>query len=88
MKDNIDTSDSEFFHFGILPNICIHTPIEDEYSKNYIPRERCDCGCSEWIESTMKIIENSMGYEFPPKDVHRCTKCNEVRLADHKGYKE
>jgi hypothetical protein len=81
------TDKSEFFHFGILPQVCIHSLDEDEYSKMYIPQEKCDCGCSDWIESTMKIIEDRIGYNFH-KRVHRCKECNEVRIANHIGYKE
>jgi len=77
--------ESAFYQFGLLPEVCIHSPIEDQYSKSYIPRKTCECGCNEWIDSTMKIIEDSMGYEFPKKDVHRCKKCNNVRMADHIG---
>ncbi len=84
----MDISNSEFYHFGILPQICIHSIIEDEYSKMYIAREICDCGCKEWIEGTMKILEDSFGYEFPKKEVHRCKECNEVRMSDHIGYKD
>jgi len=83
----MDTSKSEFFHFGILPEVCIHSLDEDEYSKMYIPREKCDCGNDKWIDSTMKIVKDFMGYEFPKKLVHRCSHCNEVRLADHIGKK-
>lgn len=57
--------------------------VEDEYSKMYIPREKCECGCSEWIEGKMNIVEPVNGYQFPQKDVNRCKKCNEVRMADH-----
>ena len=81
----MDTSKSEFFHFGILPSVCIHSLDEDQYSKMYIPQEKCDCGSNVWIESTMKIIENSFGYEFPKKRVHRCKECNQVRIAYHIG---
>jgi hypothetical protein len=84
----MDTNNSAFYHFGILPAICIHTLDEDEYSKMYIVKEICECGCKEWIESTMKIVEDSMGYEFPAKRVHRCKNCNQVRLANHIGNKE
>jgi len=76
---------SEFFHFGTLPQVSIHSTIEDGYSKMYVPREKCDCGCNEWIDGKMKIVEDSFGYEFPKKDVHRCKECNEVRMADHVG---
>ena len=79
----MDTGNSAFFHFGILPSISIHSPIEDQYSKMYIPREKCDCGCSEWIEGKMDIIKPSMGLSWPKKNVHRCKDCNEVRMADH-----
>jgi len=80
----MDTSKSEFYHFGILPEICIHSLDEDQYSKMYIPHEKCEsCGCLEWIESTMKIIKSSYGLEFPKKRVHRCKKCNEVRMSHH-----
>ncbi len=81
----MDTSKSDFFHFGTLPNVCIHSLDEDEFSKMYIPQDRCNCGGNEWIDSTMKIIEDFMGYEFPKKRVHRCKACNEVRIAHHIG---
>ena len=86
MKEHIDNS--AFYHFGILPSISIHSLDEDLYSPMYIPREICDCGCKEWKESTMKIIEDFQGYEYPKKRVHRCVQCNEVRIADHRGPKE
>lgn len=76
---------SEFYHFGILPQVCIHSIIKDKYSKMYIPRERCDCGCSEWKESKMKMFKNE---NIPEKDVHRCIECNKVRMADHIGLKD
>lgn len=81
------TDKSEFYHFGILPHVCIHSPIEDQYTKMYKPRDECDCGSSDWIDGTMKIIEDSMGYVFPLKNVHRCEKCKQVRMADHIGSK-
>lgn len=81
-------NESAFYHFGILPSVCIHSPIEDQYSSMYIPREKCKCGCSEWVEGEMKIVEDSMGYEFPKKNVHRCKDCNDVRMADHIGVKD
>lgn len=84
----MDTNKSEFFHFGILPQECIHSVDEDKYSKMYIPQEKCDCGCSDWVESSMKIFKDSMGYEFPKKRIHRCKECNEVRMAQHVGYKD
>jgi len=84
----MDTSKSAFVHFGILPSVSIYSPIEDEYSKMYTPREKCDCGNNQWIDSTMKIIQDSLGYEFPKKRVHRCSKCNKVRTADHIGIKD
>lgn len=80
--------DSEFFYFGILPQQCIHSLIEDEYSKMYIPQQKCECGCGEWVNSTMKMFEDINGYEFPKKYVHRCANCNEVRMADHIGVKD
>lgn len=83
MKDIFDKS--EFYHFGILPQICIHALKEDEYSKMYIPRKTCDCGHKEWIESEMDIIKPIPGINYPKKAVHRCKKCNEVRLSDHIG---
>ncbi len=83
----MDTSKSEFYHFGIIPDICIHSLDEDQYSKMYSPQEKCDCACLEWIESTMKIIKSSSGLEFPKKRVHRCKNCNEVRMATHIGIK-
>ncbi len=76
--------ESEFFKYGKLPNVCIHSLSEDQYSKHYIPQERCDCGCEEWIEGKMKIIEDMGDYVYPLKDVHRCKECNEVRVAYRK----
>ena len=73
---------SEFYHFGILPQICIHSLMEDEYSKMYTPREKCSCGYAEWLEGKMYIVKSANGYKFPQKDVHRCKNCNEVRMAD------
>ncbi len=81
------TKNSEFYHFGILPEICIHSIVEDEYSKMYIPREKCDCGGTEWIEGKMDIVKPINGYRFPQKEVHRCKICNEVRVSDHIGLK-
>lgn len=78
------TDKSEFYHFGLLPQVCIHSPIEDQYSKMYTPRQACDCGCAEWIDGKMDIIV-PVGFKFPQKDVHRCKQCNEVRMADHIG---
>lgn len=78
----MDTSKSEFFHFGILPRVCIHSPIEDQYSKMYLPREKCECGSSQWIDGEINITN---GLEFPRKQVHRCKECDEVRMADHIG---
>lgn len=75
---------SEFLHFGILPQVCIHSPIEDEYSKMYIAQETCECGSSTWIESTM-ILGHFPDGEAVEKDVHRCDSCNEVRMAKHIG---
>ena len=69
----------QFFHFGRLPQICIHSLIEDEYSKMYIAKEKCECGNSEWIESEIQMFKNIDS----PKKVHRCSKCNSVRMADH-----
>ncbi len=85
MSNEWNIDNSEFLHFGILPRICIHSLFEDQYSKMYIPRDTCKCGCAEWIESTMDIVKPVNGYEFPKKDVHRCKACHEVRMADHIG---
>ncbi len=79
---------SEFYHFGILPSVCIHSLIEDEYSKMYIPRQSCECSCEIWIDGKMDIVKPINGYTFPKKDVHRCADCNEVRMADHIGVKD
>jgi hypothetical protein len=75
---------SEFFHFGILPGVCVHTPERDQYSAMYKAREKCDCGASEWLESTMILGHCADGTPVY-KDVHRCKSCNEVRMADHIG---
>lgn len=71
---------SEFYHFDVIPQVCIHSLVEDEYSKMYVPREVCECGCTEWVEGTMQMFIG-----LPLKDVHRCKACNEVRMADHIG---
>lgn len=81
----MNPGNSEFYHFGILPSVCIHSIIEDEYSKMYIPREKCACGGDEWIAGKMNIIKPIVGLNYPKKDIHRCKQCNEVRLADHIG---
>lgn len=83
----MNSSASAFYEFGLLPEICIHSPIEDQYSKSYIPRETCDCGCKEWIDAEMDIIQPMEGFTFPKKKIHCCKNCNEVRLADHIGIK-
>lgn len=82
----MDTSKSEFYHFGILPQVCIHSANEDKYSKMYTPREKCDCGHDEWIEEGCTMILGHYPDRTPMyKDVHRCKKCNEVRMSDHIG---
>lgn len=86
MKDAMDNS--EFYHFGILPQLTIHSPVEDSYSHMYIPRDKCDCGCGEWKDGEMELIYPIAGVSFPKKHVHRCANCNDVRMADHKGMKE
>lgn len=84
----MDTNSSEFFHFGILPSVCIHSPQTDQYSHMYKPREECGCGSNEWTEEgcTMELGT----YLGTPiyKDVHRCKACKEVRVADHIGVLE
>lgn len=84
MKEHIDKS--AFYYFGLLPEVCIHSPLQDQYSKSYIPRVKCDCGCTEWIEQGCTM---AMGY-YPDKtpmcrNVHRCKECHGVRMADHIG---
>jgi len=83
----MDTSNSEFYHFGILPQLCIHSPMEDEYSKMYIAREKCDCGSSNWLENCTMILGHYPDGTAIYKDVHRCSECFEVRVADHIGLK-
>ena len=82
MKEEVKKS--EFYHFGILPQVCIHSIVEDEYSAMYIPQDKCDCGCNEWIDSTMFLAKIS-GIPCLEKEVHRCKDCNKVRIATHKG---
>ncbi len=81
--DTFDISNSKFYHLGILPQICIHNPIDGEYSKMYLARKKCDCGNEEWRESFMDVIQPTDGYAWEKKRVHRCTKCNEIRMADY-----
>lgn len=78
---------SEFYHFGLLPRVCIHTLDIDEYSHMYIPQEVCSCGSKDWIDSKMALSQMN-GIPFMFKDVHRCKKCNEVRMANHIGKEE
>lgn len=86
---NIERNNSEFYHFGILPQLCIHSPFKDQYSQMYIPREKCDCGCNEWIEEGCTMILGHYPDGTPVyKDVHRCKKCYEIRIADHIGIKD
>jgi len=81
-------NNSEFLYFGILPSMCIHSVIEDEYSKMYIARKSCDCGCEEWLQDGCTMILGNYPDGTPVyKDVHRCKKCKEVRMADHIGSK-
>ncbi len=82
MQNDIDKS--AFYHFGILPQIYIHSPKEDQYSKSYIARVKCDCGCTEWLEDGCTMILGHY-YDGTPiyKDVHRCKQCKEVRMAHH-----
>lgn len=77
-------SESAFLNFGLLPEVCIHSIEEDQYSKLYIPRKKCDCGSNEWIEEgcTMVLAHYPDGTPIY-KDVHRCKNCFEVRMADH-----
>ena len=84
----MDTSNSEFFHFGILPRECVHTPEEDDYSKMYKPQEICECGCKDWIERgcTMILAHYIDGTPIY-KDVHRCSNCFTVRMSRHIGKK-
>lgn len=80
------TNNSEFYHFDILPQLTIHTVIPDDYSPMYKPRERCDCGCDEWLEEGCTMILGHYPDGTPVyKDVHRCKTCYEVRMADHIG---
>jgi hypothetical protein len=86
MKDAMDNS--EFYHFGVLPQLTIHSPIVDQYSHMYIPRDSCDCGCSEWKDGELDLIQPIRGFTLPKKQVHRCVNCSNLRMADHKGRKE
>ena len=74
-----EMENSAFYQFGLLPEICIHSLDEDQYSPMYIPREKCDNGHSDWIESTIQMFSNFDS----PKRVHRCKICNDVRMSDH-----
>ncbi len=77
---------SALYQFGLLPEICIHTPKEDEYSKMYNPQKQCDCGCKEWIEEGCTMILGHYNDGTPMyKDVHRCKNCFKVRIATHIG---
>ncbi len=90
MNDNINEykNKSEFYHFGLLPEICIHSLDEDEYSKMYTPNETCEaCGGKEWIESTMRILDLPEKL-YPAKRVQKCKDCESVRIAHHIGIKD
>jgi hypothetical protein len=80
-------NNSAFAHFGLLPRVCIHQPEKDEYSHMYKAREVCDCGCNKWIDGKMALAQ-IMDVQCMFKNVHRCKKCNEVRVADHIGKEE
>jgi len=81
-------NDSAFYAFGLLPEICTHTPKEDHYSKMYVPDSECVCGCREWITSGCTMVLGHYNDGTPCyKDVHRCKECKEVRMATHIGIK-
>lgn len=85
----MNVNDSEFFHFGILPAMCIHSVEADEYSKMYKPIPRCDCGCTEWLEEGCTMVLGHYPDGTPVyKDVHRCKNCFEVRTANHIGVQD
>lgn len=86
MKEIINKS--EFYHFGILPQKCIHSPIRDQYSDSYNPDVTCKCGSSDWMqEGCTMILGHYLDGTPMYKDVHRCKSCFEVRMATHKGIK-
>ncbi len=87
MNDYINKS--EFFHFGILPGVCIHSPINDVFSKMYVPREKCENGHSDWLTEGC-IMKIGHWQDSTPiyKEVHRCKICNDVRISDHIGVKD
>lgn len=72
---------SDFYKSGKLPKVCIHSLVEDKYSEFYEAVKKCECGGEEWVESEMEILKPSMGHVFPTKPVHRCKKCDTVRMA-------
>jgi len=73
----MNPEDSKWLLFDKLPKVSIHSPTPDVYSKHYVARQQCDCGCVMFNESTMIMFDG-----MPPRDVHRCAMCNEVRLCD------
>jgi len=74
---------SELFFLGV-PEVCIFEPTKPLVSKLYIPREKCACGGSTWIEKgcTMMVCVSPCGHQVYP-NVHRCGDCYEVRMADY-----
>ncbi len=86
MSENID--ESAFYHFGILPAVCIYSAMEDQYSKMYVPRNKCDCGSDKWNEESWGMIIGHYGGIPVHKQVQGCAACGEVRLADHIGVKD
>lgn len=79
-------NENAFVHFGLLPEVCIHSPVEDQYSKMYVARNTCECASEEWLTEGQTMILGHYAGDIPLiKHVHRCAKCNEVRLADHIG---
>ena len=78
----------DFFNYGTLPKVCIHTPKPDNFSDYYSPRGICKCGSSDWIDGEMDILKSKIDHVWPKKPVHRCKKCEEVRLSDLKEKEE
>lgn len=73
---------NNFLYSGKLPRACIHSVVEDQYSAMYKPREKCACGCINWKEKDCTMILGTFEGKELVKAVHKCSACDEVRLAD------
>ena len=64
-----------------LPKMCVYSLDNDYYSQFYEVEQTCECGCSNWITSTltMNVFEDQLS--LTPKRIQRCVDCKKVRIS-------